>query len=299
MDQPTSIFYKVLLNDKVKIEPKYLCKGFRDYILGKLKKNMEGICSKHGFIKENSIELYKVSPGNVDLIGLNGFVVFDVYYYADVCNPLIGNVIKANVVNVNKFGILADVMGILEIIIAKNSVNITHDNGISIDSIKIGDTVFVEIVGKKYELFDKKISIVGRLVTNVTTNATTKSTKAKKHEIDIIEPLDDDANDADGIELNELNEDDVSNDGSSESEDDASEGSDGTDGSESDAESASGDELSGGEDEAGEFGDSDVDDFFASDAETEDEIDENQDDGDQDDGDLFSDEGEDAYSDEY
>lgn len=184
-----NIFYRTLLNDKIKIEPKYVTKDFRKHVLQKLKSTMEGVCTKHGYIKEGSVEIYKVSPGNVDLVGLNGYVVFDTYYYADVCNPLVGGVVKATVVNVNKFGILADVMGILEIIIAKSTVSITHDTGVDLDAIKIGDTVMVEIVGKKFELFDKKISVVGRIVSDG--KSTSSRRKDDKEKIDYDDDVDD------------------------------------------------------------------------------------------------------------
>lgn len=173
-----NIFYRTLLNDNIKIEPRYLSKDYRKYVLTKLKAKLEGICSRHGFIKTGSIELYKVTPGNIELVGLNGNIVFDVHYYADVCNPLIGNIVKASVTNVNKFGILAEVSGILEIIIAKNSVNIQHDQGVDLDKITIGDTIVIEVLGKKYELNDKKISIVGRIVPS-TAKAVTKEAKEK------------------------------------------------------------------------------------------------------------------------
>lgn len=184
-----NIFYRTLLNDKIKIEPKYISRQFRKNILSNLKATVEGICTKHGFIKEGSVELFKVSPGNVDLTGLNGYVVFDTYYYADVCNPMIGNIVKATVMNVNKFGILADVMGILEIVISKNSVSIVHDAGIDIDAIKIGDAILVEVIGKKFELSDKKISIVGRIVSDGKSVS-----QRKRDDKDKLED-DDDAND--------------------------------------------------------------------------------------------------------
>lgn len=163
MDQ---IYYRVLLNDRIKIEPRYLSKGFRGYVLEQLRKKMEGRCTRHGYIREGSIEVHKLAPGNIELVGLNGSIVFDVHYYAEVCNPMIGNVVKATVTNMNKFGILAEA-NVLEIVIAKNSINIQHDAGIDINSIQIGSQVFVEVVGKKFELNDKKISIVGRLVTGI------------------------------------------------------------------------------------------------------------------------------------
>jgi DNA-directed RNA polymerase subunit E'/Rpb7 len=161
-----TIFFRVLLNDRVKLEPRFLGKNFKDHIIKRLKDSFEGKCSKHGYIKTNSIEVYKIAPGNVELISLNGSIVYDVYYYAEVCNPVVGSIIKSQVTNVNKFGILAEVQPILEIIIAKNSVNIQSDPNINLDVIKPGDMISIEIVGKKFELNDKKISIVGRVVGN-------------------------------------------------------------------------------------------------------------------------------------
>lgn len=192
-----NIFYRVLLSDKVKIEPRYLSKDYRSYVSNKLKGSMEGICTKHGYIKEGSIELYKVAPGNIELIGLNGNIVYDVYYYADICNPLIGNVIKATVTNVNKFGILAEVANILEIIIAKNSVNITHDNGVDLDSVQIGNQVMVEVIGKKFELNDKKISIVGKITTGSSSSSKKKVPKEDLAKTGVEE--DDDAEDIDVV----------------------------------------------------------------------------------------------------
>lgn len=159
-----SIFFRVLLNDRIKLEPKFLGKEFTEVITKKLKTSVEGVCSKHGYIKKGSVEIYKIAPGSVELVSLNGYILYDVFYYAEVCNPLVGSVIKVQVSNVNKFGILAEVHPILEVIIAKNSVNIVSDASVNLDSIKPGDMLNVEVVGKKYELNDKKISIVGRVV---------------------------------------------------------------------------------------------------------------------------------------
>lgn len=209
-----NIFYRVLLNDRVKIEPRHLGKNFRDYITQRLKTTMEGVCTKHGFIKQGSIEVYKITPGNIELVGLNGSVVFEVYYYAEVCNPMIGNIIKAVVTNVNKFGILAEVSGILEIIIAKNSVSIQHDQGIMLEGIQIGQAIMVEVVGKKYELHDKKISIVGRVVAasegpvSVVPKATSKK-QAVHAVIDVKDDDDEAVDDEEGEEEENESEEEV------------------------------------------------------------------------------------------
>jgi hypothetical protein len=103
--------------------------------------------------------------GRVELVSLNGTVLYDVTFYADICNPLIGSVIKSKVMNVNKFGILAEAEGVVEIIIAKNSVAIQSE--VDVNKIRIGDNVLIEVVGKKFELNDKKISLIGRVVKDV------------------------------------------------------------------------------------------------------------------------------------
>jgi DNA-directed RNA polymerase subunit E'/Rpb7 len=157
-----NIFMRMLLTDKIKLEPAFLSKRYKDEVLRRLKLKLEGICSRHGFIKPNSIEIYKVCMGKVELVSLNGNVLFDVSFYAEICNPLIGSVIKSKVMNVNKFGILAEAEGVVEIIIAKNSVGIHSE--VDLNKIRIGDDVLVEVVGKKFELNDKKIALIGRVV---------------------------------------------------------------------------------------------------------------------------------------
>lgn len=211
-----SIFFRVLLNDRIKLEPKFLGKQFTEVITKKLKASVEGVCTKHGFIKDGSVEIYKIAPGSVELVSLNGYILYDVFYYADVCNPLVGSVIKVQVSNVNKFGILAEVYPILEVIIAKNSVNIVSDSSVNLDNIKPGDMLNVEIVGKKYELNDKKISIVGRVVAGATKpGVTSKQGKS------IIQKVDEEELEEDVIDDRSSNaEESDENENDSESDDD-------------------------------------------------------------------------------
>lgn len=201
----SNIFYRVMLNDRMKIEPKHLSKTYRTYVTNRLKTLMEGTCTKHGLIKQGSIDVYKIAPGNIELISLNGSIVFDVYYHAEVCNPLIGSILKSTVVNVNKFGILAESSGILEIIIAKNSVNINHDSVVNLESIQIGQSVMVEVVGKKFELGDKKISIVGRIV-----SAGTKASVVASKKPIVTAAVEDDDEDVE-VEVDEDDEDEDEN----------------------------------------------------------------------------------------
>lgn len=156
----------MLLAERIKLEPSFLHKQFREEVLRRLKLKVEGICSRHGFIRPDSIEVHKICTGKVELVGLNGNTEFDVVFYADVCNPMLGSIIKCRVANINKFGILAEAENVIEAIIAKNSVNIQSD--VDLDKVRIGDDILIEVVGKKYELNEKKISLIGRVVKDTT-----------------------------------------------------------------------------------------------------------------------------------
>lgn len=158
------IFIRMQLIEKIKLEPAFISRSYKDEVLKRLKTKVEGICTKHGYIRTDSVEINKVCSGRVELIGLNGSTVFDVYFWADVCNPLLGSVLKCRVSNINKFGILVEAGNIIEAIVAKNSVSIQSD--VDLDKVRIGDDVMVEVVGKKYELNDKKISLIARIVKN-------------------------------------------------------------------------------------------------------------------------------------
>lgn len=173
------IFVRSLLLDKVKLKPNQLSQNVKSHLLQSLKAKFEGVCSYHGFIRPGSLEIYKHSLGNVIAVSLNGDVEFKVQYYADVCNPSIGSIVKSKIVNSNKFGFLAHTgirnangvfHPILELIIAKN---VKDNSGVQelLDNLSIGDEVMVEVLGKKFELGDKKICAVGRL------NQSKKNTK--------------------------------------------------------------------------------------------------------------------------
>lgn len=166
----SKIFTKVHLIDVVKLAPKYAGPKFQDVVMEKLVEKLEGKCTYHGYIKKGSINILKIMPGKIENVALNGNIMYNVSFTAEVCNPLVGSIIRCRVANTNKFGILADAgfynntdyVNVLEVIVAKNSVNMASD--IDLEKIRIDDSIMIEVMGKKYQLNDTKISIVGRVV---------------------------------------------------------------------------------------------------------------------------------------
>lgn len=165
-------FVLSLLNEKVKLSAKYVNKNYKEYLLKALIIRNEGKCSKHGYIKKGSIELKRVSVGMVEIQSLRGFVNYDIQFSALVCNPTTGSILKCKIINSNNFGILcvcgitenAAFVPIIDIIIPKNTVNIQSNTQIDLESLNNEDIIHVQILGKKFEINDIKISAVGKIV---------------------------------------------------------------------------------------------------------------------------------------
>lgn len=172
-----NIFVHSVFLERVKLSPRDLHAGYVKALTRSLRESFEGKCTKYGYIKRGSIDVVQVYMGSVEAQTFRGFTNFTVKFKADVCNPTLGAVVVAKVQNINGFGILCtcgyvdDAMGggkyvpILEIITPKHTQSIKSE--VDLSSVKVGDEVNVEIMGKKFELMDTKISTIGRIVKKV------------------------------------------------------------------------------------------------------------------------------------
>lgn len=160
-----SVFVNSLLIDHVRLKPWHIGSGLEVALQKRLARKLEGVCTHHGYIRANSIKLFKWAPGVIQMNTLNGDVLYKIQFYADVCNPVIGSVVTCKIVNRNKFGLLAESLetDILEVVVPLNLHNHTNIQE-SFNTIQIGDMIRVEVIGKKFELGDCKISVVGSIV---------------------------------------------------------------------------------------------------------------------------------------
>jgi hypothetical protein len=162
----SELFMPIKFRTSVQLVPKELVSNFEEIILRKIKNNLENVCSRHGFIKNNSIKIIKRSIGQCKKQHFNGNIMFDIQCIAEICNPAQGSIIKCKVKAKNPLGLLAegyyDNVPILEIIIPKISAGIQSE--INIDKVEIGEEINIEVCGKKYQLYDKHISIIGKAI---------------------------------------------------------------------------------------------------------------------------------------
>lgn len=186
MASSADLFVPIKFRTSVQLKPNEIGSNIEEIILHKLKNSLENMCSKHGYIKQNSIKIIKRSIGHIKIPHFNGQIVYELQCVAEICNPAQGSIIKCRVKAKNSLGLLAegfyDNVPILEIIIPKISAGIQSE--VNIDTINIGDDINIEVCGKKLLLYDKHISIIGKVIKDKTQNVKNELNEEKDEEYD-------------------------------------------------------------------------------------------------------------------
>jgi len=169
-DVSKDVYFKSVLTSNVVIKPQMFLMGFDNAILKQLKKNIEGYCMMEGYIRPGSVKLLSRSKGYSTPGNFNGDIEYSVEYEAELCNPIKDQNIKCVVLDINKMGILAKATP-LEIIIIKE----LHKNKNQFSKIKVGDTIDIKVIEKKFVFRDRKIDVIGILASDENAKSNAKS----------------------------------------------------------------------------------------------------------------------------
>lgn len=156
-----SVYSRCLLTRKIVLPITTIGKNLKENIEENIKANFEGKCVVEGYIKPNSSKIISYSSG---MIQKGNNVLFDVVFECDVCFPIEGMLITCVAKNITKAGIRAEsdteVPSPIVVFIAKD-----HHYSVSyFADVKEGDKINVRVIGQRFELNDKYISIIGELV---------------------------------------------------------------------------------------------------------------------------------------
>ena len=170
------MFFPIRFRTHIQLSPLELSNDFDDIIKDKMKETLEGVCSRFGYIKPGSLQIIKRSAGLFGKQHFNGYIRFDLLCKGEACNPPQGLVVEAIVKNKNALGLLAESsmfingekIPVLDIIIPKKSNGISSE--IDLDEVQIGESIYVMVMGKRYQLNDTNISIIGRAVKQPVSN---------------------------------------------------------------------------------------------------------------------------------
>lgn len=146
-------------------------------LIKKLRTNVEGRCNKHGLVLPGSVSVLSRTIGIAPNEQMNGFFVFRIKYQVRICNPPIGTVLPAKIITKNKMGLLTMILLDCEEASPESKHFLKYPinallpyqihNNVSMDifqAMAVGDEIQVEVVGKKFDIPDRTISVLAKLL---------------------------------------------------------------------------------------------------------------------------------------
>jgi DNA-directed RNA polymerase subunit E'/Rpb7 len=158
----TNIFLKSVISKKINIPMNYVNNDIKNTLSGMLIKSYDGICIADGYIKPNSINIVSFSSG---LVNANN-IIFDVVFECDIFNPVEGMYINCSAVNITKAGIRAESNEFKPTPFVMFIARDHNYNNPHFSNIKIGQNIKCKVIGQRFELNDKFISIIAEVVIN-------------------------------------------------------------------------------------------------------------------------------------
>jgi len=152
-----------VFQDKVVISPIDLHSdvvSFDDIILAKLKKQLEGKCSKHGFVIPGSLEMLSRSMGICEKGRATADFIYFVKAQGKVYNPPDGTEVVGEVSLKNKMGCYVVVDNAVRIMIPRD----LHIGNDVFDGISVGDRIRVLIKKSQVRVNATHILSIGELV---------------------------------------------------------------------------------------------------------------------------------------
>jgi DNA-directed RNA polymerase subunit E'/Rpb7 len=150
-----------LFEEKVYLTPKALrlvAKTTIDSILlEQLRSKLENKCSQHGFVIPNSLDLLSRSMGQLENGRFTGNIVFHVQAKGRVYNPANGTQIVGTILKQNKMGLYIIYDDAIRILVPRD----LHLGNEEYDSLRVGDSIRVELRKSRFQIQDKFILSVG------------------------------------------------------------------------------------------------------------------------------------------
>jgi len=155
-----SIYSRSLITRSISIPIVNIGKNIQETIEKNIASNFEGKCIVEGFVKQGSTKIRTYSSGIIKATN----IVFEVVFECQICCPVEGMLIQCTAKNITKAGIRAESS---EETPSPVVVFITRDHNYTLpyfSSIKENDKFNARVVGQRFELNDKYVSIIADLV---------------------------------------------------------------------------------------------------------------------------------------
>ena len=156
-----SIYSRGLITRKIVLPINSIGKNIKEVIEQNIQSTFEGKCVAEGYIKPESCKIISYSSGIIDR---GNYVSFDIVFECDVCFPVEGMLIQCVAKNITKAGVRAETANEFPSPVVVFIEKDHHYNVANFADIKEGDKITVRVIGQRFELNDKFISIIGELI---------------------------------------------------------------------------------------------------------------------------------------
>ena len=157
--QAQSLFTTALITKKIHVNIQNIGNNIKQTLEKMIASDIEGKCIVEGFIKNGSTKIMTYSSGLIK----GATVTFEVVYECSICSPVEGMTITCVAKNITKAGIRAETAespSPVVIFVARDHHNTTP----YFSEVKENDEITVKVIGQRYELNDKYISIIAELM---------------------------------------------------------------------------------------------------------------------------------------
>jgi hypothetical protein len=152
-----------VFEEKVVLNPLDLHENIQSFdglLLKKLKTQLEGRCSQHGFVVADSLVILSRSLGYAE----KGRFTSDFLYYIKaqgrVLNPPEGLQLEGEVIRKNKMGMYVIVNDAIRIMIPRD----LHIGNVEFDEVEIGEKISIEIKKSRFQVNDSHILSIGQFL---------------------------------------------------------------------------------------------------------------------------------------
>ena len=156
----SGIYSRSLITRSVVLPIVTIGKNIKETIEKCIAINFEGKCIVEGFVKPNSSKIITYSSGVVQ--GTN--IKFEVVFECQICCPVEGMLIPCVAKNITKAGIRAESDEEQPTPIVVFIMRDHHYMSKYFSSINENDKIMVRVIGQRFELNDKYVSIIGEAV---------------------------------------------------------------------------------------------------------------------------------------
>jgi DNA-directed RNA polymerase subunit E'/Rpb7 len=154
-----NLYSQLLITRTVPISITHIGNTIKETLEKAIASQIEGKCIVEGYIKPRSVEVITFSSGLV----MSSNVIFEVVIQCEVCSPVEGMHIKCVVKHINKAGIRAEINETPSPVV----IFIARDHNYAsplFAEVKENDEIKIRVIGQRFELNDKYISIIAEIV---------------------------------------------------------------------------------------------------------------------------------------